>query len=103
MSASALVWSVSSAGATRDEIVGLVEVDAHLDAVLLAGFLDDVGEVLGRVAGLVQARAVRSISCRRSGTSPASNMPWRASLMSSAMSMPIGQASVQRPHKVQAS
>ena len=37
---------------------------------------------------------------RRSGIRPALNMPWRASFTSSAMSMPIGQASVQRPHIV---
>ena len=55
------------------------------------------------MAVLPHWRAVRSISASRSGTRPALNMPWRATFTSSAMSMPIGQTVVQRPHIVQES
>ena len=50
------------------------------------------------------SRAARSETAHSScGTSPACDMPWRASPTRLAMSMPIGQTIVQRPHSVQAS
>ena len=48
MSVSALVCSVSSAGAVVIDIIGLGQVDIDRDAVFLAGVTDDVGEIVGR-------------------------------------------------------
>ena len=54
-------------------------------------------------SGLPSRAARSATACSSWGTSPAANMAWRAWATRPAMSMPMGQASVQRPHRVQES
>jgi hypothetical protein len=102
-SASAWVCSPSSAGAAVTSRSAFGRSQGIATPCSAATSARMSGRSSGGVAGLPHCRAVRSIKASRSGSRPALYRPWRASRISSAMSMPIGQAVVQRPHIVQAS